>query len=655
MNKRLSKPSSATLLALLAGIHLSALPLYANMPVVILLLISLLTLWQVFIIKRQQENPGRTLQITIIVAAFLSLLFSYGQLFGQQPGIALVILMTLLKLFETRGARDGYTIIYSSFFITASNFFHSQSVWLVVYVFFVIAFLLASLIALSDRLNTVSTKTRYRMASRFTILALPFMLILFVLFPRIPGPLWGLPDDAFAGQSGLSETMSPGSINRLISSSAIAFRVKFHGDIPEHNQRYWRGAVLSIYDGKTWSRRDVPLTEPPNIQYQDTKARSFRYSVTLQPTNMNWLLALEYPESYGAQYTLNHEAMLLTENKQSNVISYTVTSQTTAVNRALLEQEQYKNRLLPLNHNPQTMALSDQLLRLSKYNREDYIREVLSYFRNNHFVYTLNPDLLGDNAVDDFLFNSRRGFCEHYASAFTYLMRAAGLPARVVIGYQGGEMNPLDDYMIVRQSDAHAWAEVWINDRWQRFDPTAVVSPDRIEQGIQDAGLEQDRLPLLLVSNSHFIKSMSFLYDSFQNSWNQWVIGFDQKKQNDFLKFLGFENTGTANLILLLVILLTLTGVAISWLILRQTIVERDPVQHYYNIFCSRIGRLGLPRHLNEGPVDYEKRINRELNLAQQTRNDLGFIFKAYRALHYRNQSNSDLLKLYIKKIKAFK
>lgn len=648
-------PSSNILYSLLACIHLSALPSYAGFPVTIILLIITLSLWQIHIIKNNNKNPGKLSQLIIIITVFISILYSYGQILGQQSGIALVILMTTLKLFETKNTRDCHIIIYSAFFIIATNFFLSQSIWLIIYAFFITILLTTILIAISDRLETIPFKIRLKMAGRHFVYAIPFMLVLFLLFPRIPGPLWALPQDAFSGHTGLSEEMSPGSINRLISSPSIAFRVKFDDAIPEHHLRYWRGAVLSLYDGKTWHRGDAPKTAKPNISFSKDETKLLRYNVTLEPTNLSWLLTLEYPFRHSNQYSISREAMLLTNKKVSNVTNYSVVSNSNAVNRALFKQEDYRNRLLPNNLNPETITLAKKLLSRSNYSKQQYINNVLSYYRDNNFIYTLSPDLLGDNAMDDFLFKSRRGFCEHYASSFVYLMRAAGIPSRVVIGYQGGKINPLDDYMIVRQSDAHAWAEVWIDNYWQRVDPTAAVSPDRVEQGILNAGLEKNKLPLLLVSNSDFIKNAAFLYDSFQNSWNQWVISFDQKKQNDLLKALGLEDATPSNLILLMVACLTITGLIISWFLFKQNTIEKDRVQHYYNIFCQKLQRYGIQRQLHEGPVDFESRLYDELTLTEKNRNDVTFVFKAYRTLHYGNLLNRKITEQYIKKIKTFK
>ena len=649
------RPAKNILLFLLINIQLSIIPLYMSLPPAVVLLILIFSVWQFYIVLNDIKSPAKSIRLLNVIFVFLSLIFIYGNLFGRQPGISLIILMTVLKIFEVKSHRDCYVIIYSCFFIIASTFFQSQSVWLILYVMMVVITLTMSLIKLSDRRHSLSLKYSLWLASRYVMFALPFMLILFVLFPRIPGPLWALPADAYAAQTGLSEEMSPGSINRLISSSAIAFRVKFDGDIPKHTQRYWRGAVLSDYDGKTWRRKDAPKETQANIVYDENSQQRYRYTVTLEPGNLNWILSLEYTSVFDPAYRLNREAMLLSKTKINKVISYKLESQTDAKNIALYKQEEYKNRLILLKSNPKTIELTKDLLKKSDYDKQRYITNVLQYFVEGGFVYTLKPDLLADNIIDEFLFDSKRGFCEHYASAFTYLMRAAGIPARVVIGYQGGTMNPLDDYMIVRQSDAHAWTEVWLNNRWTRIDPTAVVSPERIEQGVQNSGLEISRLPLLLVSDSKMLKNMAFLYDSFQNSWNQWVIGFDQKKQDELLKSLGLESASLSNLILLLVSSMSFTGLIIAWLVFKQNHSKNDRVQNYYNRFCRKMQRYGIERHLNEGPVDFEQRLLLHKKFSIKDRNKISFIMKAYRLLHYGNRNNEKLEKNYRNKIKKFR
>ena len=585
---------------------------------------------------------------------FTTIFYSYGHVFGKDPGIALITVMAMLKMFEIKSSRDCYIIIYTAFFIIASNFFQSQSVWLILYVFAILVYITSILIALSDRRHSLTLGARLKMSSKLMLFAMPIMLILFLLFPRIPGPLWGLPEDAFTRNTGLNDEMSPGSINRLISSSEIAFRVSFDGAIPEHHERYWRGIVLSRYDGKTWTRHDAPRSALPNIEHRNNIASDYDYTITLQPTNMDWLLSLEYPDEHEAQFRFTREGSLHADNKINNVINYRLSSRTDSVNRSLFEQEDFKNRLLPVDRNPQTLQLAQEMLARSTDVRS-YVEEVLNHFRNNEFIYTLNPELLGEHAMDDFLFETRKGFCEHYASAFVYLMRAAGIPSRVVIGYMGGRMNPLDDYMIVRQSDAHAWTEVWIDDHWQRVDPTAAVSPERIEQGLLNAGLELDQLPLLMVSDNTWLKNATFLYDSFQNSWNQWVIGFNKNKQNRLLRSLGFDDASTSDLILLLVVSLSMAALIVTWLLLQQGTKESDPVQHLYRRFCMKLKRHGIIRQLNEGPKDFEQRVLTEIQGPEKARQDVRFIFNAYRSMHYGEAENEVLLKQFRARIRAFR
>ena len=661
-----SELDRALLLMLPPGILLSVLPMLADMALPVTLLAALLGLWQMLIIGYRLKNPARLVQILILLVCFAALVFSYGYVIGRQAGVALLTLMTLLKLFETKTHRDCYIIVYSCLFITASNFFQSQSVWLMLYVFAVVIYLLSLLIALSDRRHSLGHAGHLRLAGRLGLYALPFMLVLFVLFPRIPGPLWGLPDDAFSASTGLGEEMSPGSINQLVSSSAIAFRVKFHGQVPPQPQRYWRALVLSSYDGRTWRRDDAPASALPNLEYGEKQALIYDYTITLEPHNHHWLPTLQYPLPAtdnrrvlmsGPAHRFSREALLLSKEPVTHALNYRLRSQANTLNRSLFDRESYKNRLLPAGRNPQTLALAKQLLESSHYQAPAYIRRVLQYFRDNDFVYTLNPGSLGENAMDDFLFGSRRGFCEHYASAFTYLMRAAGIPARVVIGYQGGQMNPLDEYMIVRQSDAHAWTEIWYGTRdngyWKRIDPTAAVSPDRIERGVQNAGLDSAGLPLLLAPGNPLLKQLAFFYDSLQHQWNQWVIGYDQDKQASLLRALGLEGKAS-DLVLLLTVFMGLGALLVAWLLLRQKTRERDRVQYHYRRLCSRLARRGVRRNDAEGPRDYEKRVLQTLDLKPAQRSQLQFVFRAYRALHYGNHNNPKLEKLFISRARNF-
>jgi transglutaminase-like putative cysteine protease len=282
--------------------------------------------------------------------------------------------------------------------------------------------------------------------------AIPLMLVLFLLFPRIQGPLWGLPHDAHAGLSGLSDNMSPGSLNSLILSDAVAFRAAFRGRIPEAKALYWRGPVLWDYDGRTWTAprfvfnaNELPSGEP-----------TIEYTVTLEPHNKRWLFALEMPTQRPPRAVATRDMQLLSATPVRSRMRYDMSSQLQAAYGAEDGESILQRALqLPEGYNPRTLDHAKELRRKYRDDRQ-LVSAVLTDFRNENFVYTLSPPLLGQHAVDEFLFDTRRGFCEHYASAFTVLMRAVGIPARVVTGYQGGQVNPVGDYVLIRQADAHA-------------------------------------------------------------------------------------------------------------------------------------------------------------------------------------------------------
>lgn len=632
----------------LIGIHLVALPLYSRMPVYVLLLIAMFTLWTVLIVVGRTSQPNKIIRTMLIGVILFSLIVSYGSIFGQGPGTSMLLMLSFLKLFEMKDKRDVIIVIFMGYFLIASNFFHTQSPWIAAYVFAVVIYLTSLLIVFSDRLGSTDFKSRLRISGKMILQATPLMLILFLLFPRVHGPLWGLPNDVQVARTGISENMSPGSINGLISSGAVTFRVKFDGDPPAHEDLYWRGLVLSHYDGKTWIRDDAPSYTRPDVIYED-ETLNIKYTITLEPHNKTWLYSLDTLTGYEQKHRLSRELQLFTNEKINDVTIYSMQSSFQAINRGLFEPELRKNLVLPVGLNQQTKQLALRLKANSNRDEEKYVEAVLNYFRDQEFFYTLSPPLLGKHAMDDFLFNTRRGFCEHYSSAFVFLMRAAGVPARVVIGYQGGALNPVDDYMIVRQSDAHAWTEVWLSNRgWVRVDPTAAVSPDRIEHGIQNAGVELARLPAILVSNNRFFLRTRYLWDSFHNSWNQWVVGFNEKKQKELFDRLGVENVNAATLVTWLVVAMSIGGGLVAlWVFRRSPEGKNDRARFYYEVFCSKLEKAGLSRKPYEGPREYLARV---VNVFPTVKDKAVAITDYYQDIRYGekvdNESNKQLARL---------
>jgi len=651
---RANSKLTARLGPVLLGIHIVALPLYPHMPLPIVLVAALFTLWTLLIISGRVAQPGRLLMLLLTMVVIAVLMQSFGTIFGQRPGSAMLLLLSFLKLFELRSTRDIAIVIFMGFFLIASNFFYSQSLLIAIYVFAVIVYLISVLIVFSDRLGTTGYKVRVQRSLRMIIQAVPLMLILFVLFPRIPGPLWGLPKDVQPSTTGMSDQMSPGSINQLVRSGEVAFRVKFTGSPPPRTDLYWRGLVLSNYDGKTWRLDDAPARTYPLLRVADGRQSDYAYTVMLEPHNQRWLYALETMIEYGDQLVLMREMQLLARSKIRDIISYTLRSDTTAQNIGLFEPERRKNLALPEGLNRETVAFAGTLFDQSNRDGRTFINNVLRHFSQQAFFYTLSPPLLGANAMDDFLFTTRRGFCEHYASAFVYLMRAAGIPARVVVGYQGGAMHPFDDYMIVRQSDAHAWTEVWLeDDGWVRVDPTAAVSPTRIENGIENAGLERGLLPSILVSENAVFLRARFIWDSLHNNWNQWVIGFNQQRQQELFGLFGMKNISSGDLVVWLVLAMTCAVAVIAWYVLRREPArQKDVIKYYYNKFCRKLDRAGITHNPHEGAGEL---MTRAVKILPERQRELAMITTDYQRLRYGDDKNEQRRKRFIRAIRRFR
>ena len=526
MNSQLNKPGIIDLrwlllsLALVMALHVSHFAIWISA------FITAFGLWRYLIEKNDWHLPKLWLLIPITLLGAVGIIVTYHGLFGRDASVALLAIMLALKLMETRDQRDYVLLVFSGFFLTITAFLFNQSLLVGAFMILPVVCLTATLVGVSHPNGSLGWRFQAKLAGSLLAQAAPVMLALFLLFPRIPGPLWGVPQDAYRSMSGLSDSMEPGTISELSLSGAIAFRAAFQGKIPPNSQLYWRGPVLWHYDGRSWRMSSQQL----DIPRETLRARGepTRYSVTLEPHNRNWLLMLDMPTTLPPDALLSRDLQALSPKPVRTRMRYEASSHfayTLAEN--LGERERDLALQIPDDENPKSVALAKEWLSSGK-SPESIVQTALSMFRQQAFVYTLSPPLLGQNPVDDFLFNTRRGFCEHYASSFVYLMRAAGVPARVVTGYQGGEVNPVGNYLIIRQSDAHAWAEVWLAGRgWVRIDPTAAVSPQRIERGISSALPEGNALPMLARMDSTLLRKLYLNWDAINNGWNQWVLGYN--------------------------------------------------------------------------------------------------------------------------------
>lgn len=621
--------AQGSLLRLLAVLALVVAPHLARVSPWIAVAVATLGLWRGAAALRQWSLPPQWLKVALVVMAFIGVNLSYGRLNGQHAGTALLVVMLALKLTEMRSRRDVLVVVALCYFTMMTHFLFSQEIWTILYLFGCAVAVTALLIE-SNHAGGLPPARTLRMGGAMVLQALPLMLALFVLFPRVPGPLWGLPADAGAARSGIADQMSPGDISRLIQSDDIAFRVRFDGEPPPMNRRYWRGPVYWYFDGRTWrapfkgddyfsvANRNTLLNA-----YQEAPAElmgaPIRYEVTLEPHRQNWMFALDLPDPRAlppnAQLTGYYQ--LVSRELVKTPLQYTAVSYPRfRLEPDMSEQWQRSATRLPDDRNPRARALARQW-RAEGLTDEQLVNRALLYFRDNEFHYTLEPPALGADMVDEFLFETRRGFCEHYAGSFTVLMRAAGIPARVIAGYQGGELNEVGEYYVVRQSDAHAWAEVWIpGTGWQRVDPTAAVAPSRIEVGLS-AAVAQSELPGFLRRGEgrglwYWRLRADVAWDYVNVAWDRWVIGFNPQSQLELLGRFGLQSW--ENMVLALTVLVVGFMSLVGLLVMLQMRAAR-PADHAVRLWrraTARLARAGYAQRADEGPRDYVDRVRRE-------------------------------------------
>ncbi|MFC5462446.1 transglutaminaseTgpA domain-containing protein [Massilia niabensis] len=614
----------ADTLLLLASALLVLAPHTAHLPGWVSLLCGLTLLWRATITLQGKRMPSPVLLLPLAGLAMVGVSYTYQTLLGRDAGVAMLVLLVAFKMLEMHARRDLFVVVFLCFFLVLTNFFYEQGIGTALLMALSVLALLTAQMSFQFSGAVPPLRRRFLMSARILGLAAPLAAALFFLFPRLDGPLWGMPGDADSARSGLSETMAPGTMAHLARSGETAFRVRFDGPPPPQEQLYWRGPVLADYDGRTWTRvkaaaGPAPGSAPTQFRLAlSVSGKPVGYEVTLepQPSGSRWLFALEMPRrlpgldgnlaQVSGEFELTAafpvEARL--RYRMDSFLSYRLQAPGVPGDAGQWLQ-------LPGDSNPRAL-MAGLALRAEPDPRKRVVA-VLNSFRREHYVYTLNPPLLGRHAVDDFLYGSRAGFCEHFAGSFVFLMRAAGVPARVVTGYQGGDLNPIDGYVTVRQSDAHAWAEVWLAGRgWVRVDPTAAVAPERVRRGLDEAipppapfGLEGlGRLMRFDADSNPWLAQMRYAAGALNNGWNQWVLNYSPQRQRALADSLQSS---------LLDWRLPVALVAVATLLfLLRTLRRRqeiDPIDALYSALCARLARMGLARSADESPSVYAARI----------------------------------------------
>jgi transglutaminase-like putative cysteine protease len=579
------------------------LPQSEHLPLWCSAMAGLVLLWRGWIAVQGKPLPSRWWLLLLLLLASGATYYSHQTLMGRDAGVTFIAVLLALKTLEMRARRDAFVVFFLGFFALLSNFFFSQSLLTAVAMVIGLMGLLTALVNQHMPVGRPPLLLAARTAGWMALLGAPIMVVLFVLFPRI-APLWGLPGDAMGGRTGLSGSMQVGTIASLALDSSVAMRIRFEGPVPAQRDLYFRGPVLTTFDGREWKPRRSAF--PAHLQLASqlqVAGDPIRYEVTLEGNNHPWLPLLdatpERPELKGYNIRMNPELQWASERPIGELVRFKAQSYLQFRHGPLTQELALQDSVdLPAGFNPRTLQLALELRRDPRYAKADpaaLVDVVMDKLRTGGYRYTLDPGVYGSNTADEFWFDRKEGFCEHIASSFVLLLRALDIPARVVTGYQGGEMNSVDGFWTVRQSDAHAWAEVWMAGRgWVRVDPTSAVAPAR-------TGSLQRLLPprsviaqALGAMSPGFEINLRAFWEATNNRWNQWVLNYSQAKQLNLLRNIGFETPGwedLSTLLIGLIVAVSLVGAAwAQWERLRQ-----DPWLRLLHKAQRKLQQAGLP------------------------------------------------------------
>ena len=581
---------------------------------------SLLMLIRTWLTFSGRALPRNVILIPTALLLMAGIFYNYHSFFGREAGVAMLILLLACKMLEMRAKRDLFVVVFLGLFLILTSFFESQSLTSALQVSISALLLLVAQLSFQFHSKTISLRRRFALVSKLIAYAIPLTVTCFFLFPRLQGPLWGLPSDANVARSGLSNSMSPGNISKLAMSEELVFRVRFIDVAPERSQLYWRANVLDDFDGRTWTQALVPESNKLLGRNDLVIAgKGIKHEVTLEANGERSLFALDLPttaptiDANNTVFSRNAEILAQTPLQQRT--RYQVTSfPDYKLNTQLSEASIRLNTSLQRRFNPKTAEFAKSIR--EKYDTpQSRIQAILNFYRNEKFFYTLEPPSLGRDSVDDFLFKTRAGFCEHYASSFVILMRYLDIPARVVTGYQGGTLNTQDDFYEIKQSDAHAWAEVWLAGKgWTRVDPTAAVAPDRILKNLSAtqnptgiAGLVNN-----MMSDSSIVNELRMRWSALNNSWNQWVLNYNETKQSNLFEHLGLKELDWSQT-LMRVFIVGLILLGLTALPLLKNRQSKPVLDQLYSRLSEKLKRHGLQRFPYEGPQAYLSRIQGSL------------------------------------------
>lgn len=613
---------------------------------------TVLMLWQILLYKTGnfQKAQQKWLQYAVVLIGLGLIYLHFRTFLGVEAGCATLALILLGKAFEVKNYRDAVIELNFALFVVAALFLYGQSILIAVAAVIAIVACLYAMYQLqnfrqdfeemSDQQVTSSqlTQQAFKIVIKLILLASPLMVLLFLFFPRFP-PLWNIPLSNSQAKTGVTDEMSPGDIAQLSQSSELAFRVIFAQNQinqapPISAEMYWRAMVLEDFDGIKWTqnprtkynfgvRQTSQNSQLPKWYTVDTNAQSIKqlpYQMIIEPTYQPWLYALDFSkatEPLMMKADGSIQSLQPISRRQNYQLTYLET--TPKLDLEIQQIPQNINLRLPQAGNPKSQAFAQQLFKQNQQNPERYAHAVLSWIRTQQFSYTLSPPLLKDERIDDFLFRTKAGFCEHYASAYANLMRMAGIPARVVVGYQGGRAAPDGQSWEVRQLDAHAWTEVWFAGKgWVRIDPTAAIAPDRINLGMQNYAQQNDHVfgeqqNAWNMQQQRWATQAKIWVDYVNFQWQSKVVGFDQNSQQNWLKKLSIGNL-TQQLILMIIAMAVLIALMVWWLS-RQQKKQQSQLEIELSLLSKKLENNQLQRREHEPVLTWLNRIYNAQNL----------------------------------------
>ena len=620
--------SSLALLLVAQGAVIA--PHVARIPLWVTTVWLLCVVWRVLVYQGRWGYPGTAVKAGLILLSAVGIGASYGQLYGLDPTSALLILAFSLKLLETGDRRDALVLIYLAYFVVGVQFLYEQAMAAAGYQLIATLPVTGALVGLHESWNRSRWRASLRTSAVLLLQAVPLTVVIFVFFPRV-APLWSVPLPDAAARTGISDSMTPGDVAQLGRSAELAFRVEFEGEMPFPSELYWRALTFSRYEEGSWSGGRLPRAtrigekliewgglgpgQEPWLEALELGPRKADYAIIVEPKYQPWLFALDFAEPRSSRIGIGRDYRLVAGEPVTSRSRYAVRSHAgTVLDPVMPEWLRTRELTLPPDGNLQTRAFVLNLVRQGL-GGEALANRLLQFFREQPFYYTLSPPTLSGDRIDRFLFETRQGFCAHFAGAFVFMMRQAGVPARVVAGYQGGELNPLASHRIVRQYDAHAWAEIWLEGRgWVRVDPTAAVAPERIERGAEAAlgevasGADSPVIPEGLRSVGWVMDALYYL-DSLEYRWNVLILSYDASRQSEVLTDLLGEVTPIRIAVAVSIAGALAMGLAGLGVMLAAFRERRSPLLRATDAFCAGFASVGLLRAPEESPRRFGSRV----------------------------------------------